>query len=163
MARRTDELTGSCGRPRALSNVADIPCGGYAAGMGKRTADDAARALLFTTTSEREAAVQALLARNAPFRTNDELIAEELRTDAGFRDEWQRTTPGRVVATGLVRYRAEHNLSQRALADRLRMTLSEVARLELGEVNPSGDTLTRLSEELGIGVTLDGEPSPQVE
>lgn len=62
--------------------------------MAKKTADDAARELLFRTTAEREAharAVQEVLARNASMRTNDDLIEEELRNDPAFRAEWQRT------------------------------------------------------------------------
>lgn len=52
--------------------------------MVKKTVDDAARELLLATESEREAhaiAVQALLARNASLRTNDELVDDELRAD----------------------------------------------------------------------------------
>lgn len=132
--------------------------------MGEKIPDDVARELLFTTTGEREAhgtAVQAMLARNASLWTNDELIAEELATNAGFRDEWQRTALGRTVATALVRYRADRDVSQRELADRLGMTLSEVERLEMGEVNPRSETLIRVSRQLGIELPLDTEPPPR--
>lgn len=109
----------------------------YAPIMAEETADDVARKLL-ATSSGRElhtVAVPALLACNEAFRTNDELIAEELRTNPAFRDEWGRTAPGRAVATALVRYRSDHDLSQRELADRLAMAESDVACLELGEGN----------------------------
>jgi ribosome-binding protein aMBF1 (putative translation factor) len=131
--------------------------------MGKKTADDVARELLFATKSERDAhavAVQALLVRNASFRTNDELIEEQLRADPAFRSEWRRTALARAVVMALVRYRAEHDLSQRELADRLRMTRRDIAGLEVGDVDPSQDTLNRISIELGIVLTTELRNKP---
>ena len=92
-------------------------------------------------------------------KTNDELIAEQLRTDPEFRAEWERTALARAVAIAIVRYRSEHELSQRELADRLNMKQPQVARLELGEVNPSIDTLMRISAQLGIEFTIDVRPA----
>ena len=92
-------------------------------------------------------------------KTNDELIAEQLRTDPEFRAEWERTALARAVAVAIVRYRAEHDLSQRELAERLGMKQPQVARLELGEVNPGVDTLMRISARLGIEFTIDVRPA----
>jgi transcriptional regulator with XRE-family HTH domain len=92
-------------------------------------------------------------------KTNDELIAELLRDDPEFRAEWERTALARAVAATIVRYRSEHDLSQRELADRLRMKQPQVARLELGEVNPSMETLMRVSAQLGIEFTIDVRPT----
>jgi transcriptional regulator with XRE-family HTH domain len=91
-------------------------------------------------------------------KTNDELIAEQLRTDSEFRAEWERTALARAVAVAIVRYRTEHDLSQRDLAERLGMKQPQVARLEVGEVNPSMDTLMRISAQLGIEFTIDIRP-----
>jgi len=92
-------------------------------------------------------------------KTNDELIAEQLRTDPEFRAEWERTALARAVAVAIVRYRADHDLSQRELAERLGMKQPQVARLELGEVNPSIETLMRLVSELKIEFTIDVRPA----
>lgn len=75
--------------------------------------------------------------------TDDEVIAEDLARDPAFRVVWERTALGRAVAIALVRYRAEHDLSQWDLAKRLAMKQPQVARLELGEVNPSLVTLLK--------------------
>jgi transcriptional regulator with XRE-family HTH domain len=91
--------------------------------------------------------------------TNDELIAEQLRADPEFRAEWERTAVARAVAIAIVRYRAEHDISQRDLAERLSMKQPQVARLELGEVNPSVETLMRVSARLGIEFTIDVRPA----
>jgi len=88
-------------------------------------------------------------------KTNDEQIAEQLRTDPEFQAEWDRTALARAVAVAIIRYRAENDLSQRELADRLGMKQPQVVRLELGEVNPSIDTLMRVSSMLGIEFTID--------
>ncbi|HWF49072.1 MAG TPA: helix-turn-helix transcriptional regulator [Solirubrobacteraceae bacterium] len=91
--------------------------------------------------------------------TNDELIAEQLRTDPEFRGEWERTALARAVAVAVVRYRGEYDLSQRELAQRLGMKQPQVARLELGDVNPTIDTLMRVSSQLGIEFTIDVRPA----
>ena len=92
-------------------------------------------------------------------KSNDELIAEQLRTDPEFRAEWERTALARAVAVAVVRHRSEHDLSQRELAERLGMKQPQVARLELGEVNPSMETLMRASAQLGIEFTIDVRPA----
>src|ERR1700722_7073000 len=92
-------------------------------------------------------------------KTNDELIAEQLGTDPEFRAEWERTALARAVAVAIVRYRADYDLSQRELAERLGMKQPQVARLELGEVNPSIDTLMRISSMLAIEFTIDVRPA----
>jgi ribosome-binding protein aMBF1 (putative translation factor) len=86
-------------------------------------------------------------------RTNDDLIKEALRTDPAFRAEWKRTALGGALATALVSYRVERDLSQRDLAERLRMTVAQVGRLEAGDSNPSRDTLARVSSQLGIEIS----------
>jgi transcriptional regulator with XRE-family HTH domain len=92
-------------------------------------------------------------------KTNDELIAEQLRTDPEFRAEWERTALGRAVGAAVVRFRAGHDLSQRELAERLGVKQPQVARLELGEVNPGMETLMRVSAGLGIEFTIDVRPA----
>jgi transcriptional regulator with XRE-family HTH domain len=92
-------------------------------------------------------------------KSNDELLAEQLRTDPGFRAEWERTALGRAVAVAIVRYRADHDLSQRDLALRLGMKQPQIARLELGEVNPRMDTLMRIAAQLQVEFTIDVRPA----
>ncbi|MDQ6606553.1 MAG: helix-turn-helix domain-containing protein [Actinomycetota bacterium] len=92
-------------------------------------------------------------------QTTDELIAAQLRADPEFWAQWERTALARAVAVAVVRYRAEHDLSQRELAGHLSMKQPQVARLELGEVNPSMETLMRISAQLGIEFTIDVRPA----
>jgi ribosome-binding protein aMBF1 (putative translation factor) len=82
-------------------------------------------------------------------RGSDKVTARQLK-DPAVRAEWERTAVARAVAVRLVEYRAEHSLSQTALARQLGMKQPAVARLEAGEHNPSFDTLARLSSALGI-------------
>lgn len=96
-------------------------------------------------------------------KNDDELLAEHLKSDPGFREEWERTALARAVALEVVRYRAEHGLSQRALADRLGMKQPNAARLELGEINPKIETLMMLSTRLGLQFTIRIRPETEPE
>jgi transcriptional regulator with XRE-family HTH domain len=84
-------------------------------------------------------------------------LAGALRDDA-FRREWERTALAGAVALRLVEYRAEHGLSQRALAAKLGMKQPAIARLEAGDHTPSIDTLVRLSRGLGMRFRLEITP-----
>jgi DNA-binding transcriptional regulator YiaG len=95
--------------------------------------------------------------------TNNDLIAEQLRVDPGFRAEWKRTSIGRSLATALVCCRAQDDLSQRDLAERLGVSPAEVARWEIGETNPSTDELMWLSAQLGIEPQIDAGLSASAE
>ncbi len=89
---------------------------------------------------------------------HDEVLAELLATNSAFRAEFERAKLASAVALAVFTYRTDRGLSQRALADMLGMRQPQVARIEAGEVNPTMDTLTRLSKALGLHVTIDITP-----
>jgi transcriptional regulator with XRE-family HTH domain len=89
-----------------------------------------------------------------------ELLEEEFARDPAFRAEWEHLALARQVAAIVLRYRADHDLTQTELARRLGVVQSAVARLESGEVNPSIDTLQRLSRALGLTIALEIQPPP---
>jgi ribosome-binding protein aMBF1 (putative translation factor) len=99
------------------------------------------------------------LMRLNDMKSNSQLLSEQLRGDPEFRAEWERTALGRAVALAVIRYRAAHELSQRDLAQRLRMKQPQVARLELGEVNPSIDTLMRIASNLQMTIRIEVRPA----
>lgn len=90
--------------------------------------------------------------------THDELLAREL-SDPELRAEWERLAIARAVAARVIAFRAEHDLSQRELAQRLVMKQPQVARLESGEHQPSNETLGRLASELGMEFTINISPA----
>ncbi len=92
-----------------------------------------------------------------------ELQEERFRDDPAARERWQRTALARAVAIAVLRYRAEHGLSQRALAMHLGMPQPHVARLELGEHNPSVDMLQRLAQGLGQCFVVAVAPAGRAE
>jgi DNA-binding XRE family transcriptional regulator len=92
-------------------------------------------------------------------RSTRELIARDLEQDAGYKQEWERTALARAVAVVVIGYRARHGLTQRKLAEVLGWKPSQVARLELGEHNPSLDTLIHLSQRVGLRLVLTIGPS----
>lgn len=88
-----------------------------------------------------------------------EFLAMERRADPSFWPEWQRFAPARRFAVALIEYRAEHELSQRALAARLGVSQPRIAKLESGEHNPDIDTIINAARRLGIEFCLDVAPA----
>jgi transcriptional regulator with XRE-family HTH domain len=95
----------------------------------------------------------------AKTKTFGELVGEELNADPEFRAEWQRLAPARAFAAALLRHRAEHKLSQRALASRLGVSQPRVAKLESGEHNPEMETIIHAVRQLEIEFCLDVAPA----
>ncbi len=87
-----------------------------------------------------------------------EQVIEEHLMDPEFRAEWERTAPARALALRLVAYRAEHGLSQTALAKQLGVSQPAVFRMELGEHLPTLTTLIKIAEALDIEVLVDITP-----
>ena len=83
----------------------------------------------------------------------DEVLAMNL-DDEKLRAEWDRLAPARAVANLLVAYRAEHGLSQNALGRLVGLRQPAVARMEAADHNPSLDTLQRLSNRLGLTISV---------
>lgn len=95
--------------------------------------------------------------RLSDFKTNAEVLAEDLASDPEFRAAWERTTLARTVSLVVLRYRTEH--SQTGLAKRLGMSQQRVARLELGEDDPTIDTLMQPSSGLGVEFKIHIRPN----
>lgn len=89
--------------------------------------------------------------------SHEEMMRDLLQTPA-VREKWERTAFARAVANQVLRYRIEHDLSQRALAQRLGVSQGLVGRLELGEHEPRISTLQKLSQVLGLRFSIDIHP-----
>ena len=87
------------------------------------------------------------------------LLARELNDDREFRAEWQRLAFARHVAVELIRHRAEHGLSQGALAERLGLSQPRIAKLESGEYNPRIETIIAITRKTGIEFAFDSAPA----
>lgn len=95
---------------------------------------------------------------------NDEVWRQLLASDPAFRLAHEQGRVADELAIAVFTYRHQHGLSQRALAERLGMRQPQVARIESGEVNPTMETLTRLSKALGLRIRIDitpDDPSPE--
>lgn len=64
----------------------------------------------------------------------------------------------RWLAVEVAHYRAVHRLSQRQLAKHLGVHQSDVARMELGEHNPTVERLIRVASGLDIELMIDIRP-----
>lgn len=88
---------------------------------------------------------------------DEQVLTEDLR-DPEFRAEWERTALARWLAVEVAHYRAEHDLSQRQLAERLGVQQPDVARMETGEHTPTLDRLIRVAKGLDIELMIDIRP-----
>ena len=100
--------------------------------------------------------------QNQLINTRD-LQEERFRKDSPARERWERTALARAVAIAVIRYRTDHGLSQMVLAKQLGMSQPHVARLELGEHNPSVDMLQRLAQGLGQCFVVAVAPAERAE
>lgn len=79
--------------------------------------------------------------------------------DPERRARWEQLALARAAADVVLDYRVRHRLSQRRMAEKLGMKPSAVARLELGEHNPSVEMLQRLATALELRFVLQVAPS----
>ena len=98
------------------------------------------------------------MVKMSELRKAEDIAKDELR-DPEVRREYERTVFANAVAVRVIRYRAEHGLSQTALARQLSMRQPAIARLEAGEHEPSLATLARLARGLGIDFSIDITPT----
>jgi ribosome-binding protein aMBF1 (putative translation factor) len=91
-------------------------------------------------------------------KTNEQLLIDHL-SDPAFRGEWDRTAVSRSLAMHLTAFRTQQNLSQRAMADLLRMSQPQVARIEAAEHNPDIETLSRIADAMGVELQLTIPPN----
>lgn len=80
--------------------------------------------------------------------TLNEQIKEQMQNPE-FAREWKRITPEHEIVRQIIEARAEQNLTQKQLADRIGMKQSNISRLESGEYNPSLDFLKKVAAGLG--------------
>jgi ribosome-binding protein aMBF1 (putative translation factor) len=97
------------------------------------------------------------MAKRPELISADEIHEQNMR-DLDYRREHDRTRIANDVAIKVIQYRADHGLSQAALARKLGMRQPNVARLESGDHEPSLSTLAKLSEVLGLDLSVDIKP-----
>jgi Predicted transcriptional regulator with C-terminal CBS domains len=90
--------------------------------------------------------------------TGDNVLARQMK-DPAFRAERDATSLARAVALEVVKYRADHGLSQSALAKQLGVSQPVVARLERGDHTPTWDTLGRLARTMDVEFLVEVHPT----
>jgi ribosome-binding protein aMBF1 (putative translation factor) len=97
------------------------------------------------------------MARLTELTTAEELHLRDM-ADPAYRAEHERTRFANEVAVRVLKYRADHGLSQSAFGRLVGMPQPHVARLESADHEPSLSTLARLSAALGIDFTVTITP-----
>ncbi len=91
--------------------------------------------------------------------TSADVVKAEALRDPAVRAEWDRAAVAREVASRVLRYRLEHELSQTALGKLLGVSQPYVARLERGDQSPSLSTLALLAQRLDLEFHIDVTPT----
>lgn len=81
-------------------------------------------------------------------------VAEQLATDAEFRDEYERLKQRQQFRRSLIRARMAAGLTQQELAERIGTRQSAISRLENGSASPSFDMLGRLADALNVSFEI---------
>lgn len=81
-----------------------------------------------------------------------------------YAAEATRLAPYEAVARLVVKYRLEHDLTQKELAARIGTSHSAISRLESGQATISLNTMKRIAEALGgrllVGIELENDGKP---
>ncbi len=80
----------------------------------------------------------------------DDVVEAHRRDDPEFHRLWDASEFAQQVAVALVRYRAEHDLTQQQLAELLGVHQPNVARLESGDKTPTLKDLVRITAATGL-------------
>ena len=88
-----------------------------------------------------------------------EEVHAKLLENPEFREIVTQQAVASVVSLGVLVYRTDRGLSQTGLAEELGLKQPAVSRLEIGEVNPSIETLRRLSSVLGMEFLISIAPT----
>jgi len=87
-----------------------------------------------------------------------EEVAKEWMKDPKFRDAYDALAEEFAIADAFIRARAEANLTQEQVAERMGTTQAVIARLESGRVKPSTRTLERFAKATGTRLRIAFEP-----
>ena len=78
-------------------------------------------------------------------RTAQQGARRRARASAAYRAEQERLRPYEELARQIIRLRIDHDLSQEALAARVKTTKTAISRLESGRHAPTVETLRKIA------------------
>jgi transcriptional regulator with XRE-family HTH domain len=89
----------------------------------------------------------------------DRFLQKQLDEDPEFRREWERSEPLYSVIGAMLRRRAELDITQAQLAERMGKKQPAIARFEAGNAeNPTLGFLQDLAEALGMELVVSLQP-----
>lgn len=89
-----------------------------------------------------------------------EEVAKEWMKDPKFREAYDALEEEFALAKAFIHARAQADLTQEQVAQRMGTTQAVVARLESGRVKPSTRTLERFAKATGTRLRISFEPEP---
>ena len=80
--------------------------------------------------------------------------------DPKYRDAYEGMEAEFALAAALIEARSQAHLTQEQVAERMKTTQGNIARLESGKKMPSTTTLQRYAEATGTRLKISFEPVP---
>lgn len=87
-----------------------------------------------------------------------EEVLEHALEDPELRAEWDRTEVARDLSIAILRYRTERRMTQTQFGRVVGLSQSRIARLEMGEFDPTLDTLRNLAGNLEWTICIEIGP-----
>lgn len=81
-------------------------------------------------------------------------LEKELATDPAIKAAFDKAEPEYKLASQLIKARLDRNLTQAELAARAGVKQPYIARLESGTANPRIETIAKISQALGLKLTI---------
>lgn len=91
-----------------------------------------------------------------------DLHQEWMKSDPEYREVYNALDEEFALADALIKARANANLTQEQLAERMGTTQATIARLESGRQMPSTRTLKRIADATGTKLRISFEPEPRI-
>ena len=87
----------------------------------------------------------------------DSFLAEQLK-DPEFRKEYDALEPEFAIIHAMYRARKASGITQQQLAERTGIAQGDISKIEVGEANPTLNTLKRLASGMDMKLKLEFEP-----
>ena len=90
-----------------------------------------------------------------------EMALEEKMKEPGFRAEYEALEPEFAIMQAVVNARKSSGLTQKQLSEKTGIDQADISKIEIGEANPTLNTLKRLASGMDMKLRLEFAPISQ--
>ena len=90
-----------------------------------------------------------------------EIALEKKMKEPGFRMEYEALEPEFAIMQAMIDARKNSGLTQKQLSDKTGIDQGDISKIEIGEANPTLNTLKRLASGMNMKLKLEFTPISQ--